>query len=243
MTASGKEGSFREIPLERILMKWLDGVNGCIEDLRDLGVDGFDLTDEQMAVLRRWGGGGKPKTFSDLTKKVAACQFCDAPMRLKGVMLQPPAGKVRVLFVGDMPDRVAVRQGSAIGGETGALLWNIIHAMKLNPDTAYVTNLRQCRFPDHLRPEADAELACVAFLGDAIRLLAPEAICALGETAGQALTGEKKPLAALRGRFSTYQEIPLMVTHHPADLLATPALKRETWQDVQEIMKLLAISL
>ena len=44
----------------------------------------------------------------------------------------------------------------------------------------------------------------------------------------------------LRGRWHHYQGIPLRVTYHPAYLLRTPTDKGKTWEDIQEVMKVLS---
>jgi DNA polymerase len=44
------------------------------------------------------------------------------------------------------------------------------------------------------------------------------------------------PISRLRGRFQTYEGIPLMPTFHPAFLLRNPSAKREVWADLQLVM-------
>jgi len=47
------------------------------------------------------------------------------------------------------------------------------------------------------------------------------------------------PITVLRGKFHTYHGIQLMPTYHPAFLLRNPAAKKQVWDDVQKIMKVL----
>ena len=44
-----------------------------------------------------------------------------------------------------------------------------------------------------------------------------------------------RSLAELRGPWYEYRGVPLKVTYHPAALLRNPALKRPTWEDMQEV--------
>ena len=39
----------------------------------------------------------------------------------------------------------------------------------------------------------------------------------------------------MRGQWYQVQGIPTMVTYHPAALLRNPALKRPTWEDMQQV--------
>ena len=57
-------------------------------------------------------------------------------------------------------------------------------------------------------------------------------ILVLGRIAGQTLLKTDTSLTNLRGRLHFYQNIPLIVTYHPAALLRNPHLKYPTWDDV-----------
>jgi DNA polymerase len=65
-------------------------------------------------------------------------------------------------------------------------------------------------------------------------------ILALGRHAAQTLLRTNETIGKLRGRWHSYQGIPLRVTYHPAYLLRTPGDKKKTWEDVKEVLKLLA---
>jgi DNA polymerase len=45
------------------------------------------------------------------------------------------------------------------------------------------------------------------------------------------------PITVLRGRFHVYQGIDLMPTYHPAYLLRNPSAKKQTWEELQMVMK------
>jgi DNA polymerase len=59
----------------------------------------------------------------------------------------------------------------------------------------------------------------------------------MGGIAAHALLKSEAPISVLRGRFHSYQGIPLMPTYHPAYLLRNPGAKKQVWEDVQGIMK------
>jgi DNA polymerase len=66
-----------------------------------------------------------------------------------------------------------------------------------------------------------------------LELIKPKFILALGTFASQTLLKTKEPLGKLRGRFHMYNDIPMMVTYHPAALLRNPNWKKPAWEDVQ----------
>jgi DNA polymerase len=64
-------------------------------------------------------------------------------------------------------------------------------------------------------------------------------IVALGRIAAHNLLGTQQPMRALRGRDLAYEGIPVVVTWHPAFLLRDPSHKRETWEDIKRVNRLL----
>jgi DNA polymerase len=63
----------------------------------------------------------------------------------------------------------------------------------------------------------------------------PKVLVALGRIAAQALLGNESPIGQLRGRWYQVFGVPTMVTYHPAALLRNQALKRPTWEDMQQV--------
>ena len=61
----------------------------------------------------------------------------------------------------------------------------------------------------------------------------------LASPSAQHLLGTTAPLGKLRGRFHTYQGIPVLCTYHPAFLLPhrQPAKKKDVWDDMQMLLK------
>jgi DNA polymerase len=60
-------------------------------------------------------------------------------------------------------------------------------------------------------------------------------VVALGRIAAQTLLGNETPISRLRGQWHELLGIPMMVTYHPAALLRNAALKRPTWEDMQQV--------
>ena len=63
----------------------------------------------------------------------------------------------------------------------------------------------------------------------------PDLIVALGRVAAQTLLGNETPIGRLRGQWYELGGVPMMVTYHPAALLRNAALKRPTWEDMQQV--------
>jgi DNA polymerase len=111
--------------------------------------------------------------------------------------------------------------------------------MGLQRQDVYICNILKCRPPDNRNPRPEEIAACEPFLILQIQAIQPKIICALGTFSAHTLLKTDVPISVLRGRFQRYQGIPLMPTYHPAYLLRNPGAKKQVWEDVQKIMKVL----
>ena len=141
-----------------------------------------------------------------------------------------------LMFVGEGPGADEDRQGEPFVGKAGQLLTKIIEAMGFARSEVYIANIVKCRPPKNRDPEPDEVEQCEPFLRAQIAAVQPEVIVALGRYAAQTLLGTSAPVSRLRGRWASYEGIPLMPTFHPAYLLRNPGEKRPVWEDMQEVL-------
>ena len=144
-----------------------------------------------------------------------------------------------LVFVGEAPGADEDAQGRPFVGRAGQLLTRIIAAMGLKREEVYICNILKCRPPGNRNPQPEEIAACEPFLIRQIEAIRPRVLCALGGFAAQTLLKSDALISALRGRFHQYQGIPLMPTYHPAYLLRNSGAKKQVWEDVKAIMKLL----
>ncbi|MGD9824799.1 uracil-DNA glycosylase family protein [Desulfobacter sp.] len=104
-------------------------------------------------------------------------------------------------------------------GPPGILLVKMLSAMHLTPSKVYICNA------------ADS-----ALLARHILTHKPLAVVGLGEKACRMMKGSDDPLVKIRGHFFQYHGVPVMATHHPSALVQNPALKRQTWDDLKQVM-------
>jgi DNA polymerase len=140
-----------------------------------------------------------------------------------------------VMFIGEGPGAEEDRSGRPFVGQAGQLLERILLAIGLRRDQVYITNIVKCRPPGNRDPKDDEVTPCAPYLDQQIELIRPRVLVALGKPASHRLTGTKKPISALRGRWVSYRGVPLMPLFHPAYMLRTPSAKREAWEDLKKI--------
>jgi DNA polymerase len=175
-----------------------------------------------------------------LARELADCTRCRLSEKRRSVVFGEGDSRARILFVGEGPGAEEDRTGRPFVGQAGQLLDRMIAAMGFDRSGVYIANVVKCRPPGNRDPRDDEIAACSPFLDRQIELIRPEVIIALGRFAASRLTGTKKSMGALRGRWSHYKGVPLLPTFHPAYLLRNPKAKREVWQDLKLVLAKLA---
>ena len=149
--------------------------------------------------------------------------------------------RAELMFIGEAPGADEDVQGEPFVGRAGQLLTNMIKAMGLRREDVYIANIIKCRPPGNRTPERDECETCSPFLMRQIEVTGPKAIVALGAVAAKTLLAVNAPMSELRGRWYDFRGTKLAVTYHPAFLLRDPRQKKETWKDLQMVMKELGL--
>jgi DNA polymerase len=182
-------------------------------------------------------------TLEILAAEVATCTRCAelASTRTQTVFADGD-GRARLVFLGEAPGADEDAQGKPFVGRAGKLLTDIIESgMKLRRGDVYIMNVLKCRPPGNRTPLPHEANNCRPFLLRQLELVGPEYICCLGAVAAQNLLQTTQPIGRLRGRFHQWRGIQVVCTYHPAYLLRNPSAKKETWNDIQMLMKAMGI--
>jgi uracil-DNA glycosylase len=147
-----------------------------------------------------------------------------------------------LMFIGEAPGADEDQQGEPFVGRAGQLLNNMIKAMGIRREDVYIANIIKCRPPGNRTPERDECETCSPFLMRQIAAIGPKAIVALGAVAAKTLLAINAPMSEFRGRWFDFRGTKLAVTYHPAFLLRDPRQKKETWKDLQMVMKELGLA-
>ena len=177
--------------------------------------------------------------WAKLKETVAECRQCGLCNGRKKTVFGVGDEKAKWLFIGEGPGRNEDMQGEPFVGPAGKLLDNMLVAMGLKRgENAYIANIVKCRPTDEGgkdRPPSPQEVAsCLPYLQRQIALIQPTVLVALGKTAALSLLGldPATPVSKLRGTVHRYQDLPLVVTYHPAYLLRQLGDKSKAWADL-----------
>jgi len=179
--------------------------------------------------------GERSSALATLAAAAAGCTRCRLSEGRTKVVFGSGHPAAELMFIGEGPGADEDRQGLPFVGAAGELLTRIIQAIEKTRDEVYIANVVKCRPPGNRDPQPDEVAACRGYLDQQIALVRPRVIVALGRVAAQTLLGNDAPIGRMRGQWFRVQGIPTMVTYHPAALLRNPALKRPTWEDMQQV--------
>jgi uracil-DNA glycosylase family 4 len=165
------------------------------------------------------------------------CTRCKLQKGRKNIVFGEGDPSAALVFIGEGPGQEEDLQGRPFVGAAGQLLTDIIvKGMKLTRGDVYICNIVKCRPPGNRNPEPDEIEACEPFLISQLEAIKPKVIVALGNVAVKTLLKTKEGITTLRGKWKTYQGIPLMPTFHPAYLLRNPSDKKLVWEDIKKVI-------
>jgi uracil-DNA glycosylase family 4 len=172
-------------------------------------------------------------SWEQLADAVAHCTACKlSTTRTQGV-LGVGDRNADWLIIGEAPGAEEDARGEPFVGQAGKLLDAMLASIGLQRgDNVYITNVLKSRPPGNRNPEPDEVAACRPYLLAQIELIQPKLILALGRFAAQSLLDTDEAIARLRGRVHQFQNVPLVVTYHPAYLLRNLTDKARAWEDL-----------
>ena len=182
-----------------------------------------------------------------LKDRVLACEVCKEHLSDDGkIVFGTGSAQADIFFCGEAPDADEEREGKAFIGKPGQLLTKITKAMGLSSENVYTTNILKWR-PEHDKPYGnrpptlDEMRFCLPYLKAQIKIIQPKVIVALGNTTVSGLLGHDpaRKMGAIRGTWDQFENIPLMISFHPAYLLRNGTLKtkRMVWEDMLQVME------
>ncbi len=181
-------------------------------------------------------------SLETLVQRVGECRLCSniVCQREKPVFGAGPAN-ARIVLVGEAPGAEEDRSGVPFVGEAGKLLDKILVASGIQREQVYIMNTLKCRPPVNRTPTEGEMENCRPFFEAQLEVLQPDYIICWGVVAMKAVLGTNEPIGRVRGRFYRYHQAKVLVTYHPSYLLRTPEAKKETWLDMQMLMRDLGI--
>lgn len=179
--------------------------------------------------------------FGSLPDEVAACRRCGLCETRSRTVFGEGSPTARLVFCGEAPGLDEDRSGRPFVGASGELLTAMIEkGLKMRREDVFILNAIKCRPPENRTPVPEEILACRPYLERQLATIRPQVIVALGNPACRALLGNVPGVMTIRGRRFQGFGATIVPMFHPAYLLRNPDAKREAWEDLRLVMRLLA---
>ena len=175
-----------------------------------------------------------------LSKLITSCNRCPElfSTRTQTVFGVGPVDP-EICFVGEAPGADEDASGEPFVGRAGQLLNKIIGACGFKREEVYICNTIKCRPPNNRTPSPMERDNCRDYFEEQIALVRPEYIVCLGATAAQNVLGTTLGIGKLRGTMHVFGTIPVMCTFHPAYLLRDESKKKDCWDDMKTLLKVM----
>ncbi len=216
-----------------------------VSDLKDTLAAERDLPTGAHFLTPR-GEPRRPKASDTLSRIGAAVMVC-ARCRLSRTRCNAVPGEGNpespLLIVGEAPGAEEDRQGRPFVGKAGDLLTKMLKAIHVEREEIFIGNALKCRPPQNRDPAADELAECRRYLMMQIAAIRPKVILTLGRVSTQLLLQTSQGVLSLRGMQRPFPyhdgEAVLLPSLHPAYLLRNPAAKRDVWEDLKTVHRLL----
>jgi len=190
----------------------------------EAGVEQLPTSSETPISLLDWNA---------LKARVAHCTRCRLCEKRNHTVFGVGDEKASWMLVGEAPGANEDRLGEPFVGQAGKLLDNMLRAVGRTRDKGiYIANVIKCRPPGNRNPQLDEIAQCEPYLKRQLALIRPQLIIALGRFAAQSLLKTDASISSLRTRVHEYENVPVVVTYHPAYLLRNLPDKAKAWADL-----------
>jgi len=172
-----------------------------------------------------------------IAEEVRACTRCRLHEGRTRAVPGEGDADTEVVFVGEGPGFNEDREGRPFVGRAGGLLVKLLGTIGWRREDVYITNVVKCRPPDNRDPGPDEIEACAPFLDRQLAVLDPAVVVTLGRySMGTFLPGAR--IGQVHGTShpadpaTGARDALVFAMYHPAAALRTPALERESVDDI-----------
>ncbi|MGN6815330.1 MAG: UdgX family uracil-DNA binding protein [Solirubrobacterales bacterium] len=167
------------------------------------------------------------RSLKALAVAAEGCRGCELYKDATQTVFGKGRASARLMLVGEQPGDKEDREGEPFVGPAGALLDKALGEAGIDRSEAYVTNaVKHFKWRPkgkrrlHQTPRAGEVEACKPWLEAEVAAIKPEALLAMGATAGRALFGSKVKVTKDRGKPLQSPLAPVTaITIHPSAIL------------------------
>jgi uracil-DNA glycosylase family 4 len=178
--------------------------------------------------------------LEQIAEEVRACTACRLHEGRTRAVPGEGASDTEVVFVGEGPGFNEDREGRPFVGRAGGLLVRLLAHIGWQRDDVFITNVVKCRPPDNRDPQPDEIEACAGYLRRQLAVLDPSVVVTLGRhSMGTFMPGAR--IGQVHGTTvpadpaTGARDALVFAMYHPAAALRTPAIERESFEDIAKV--------
>ena len=193
--------------------------------------DNFTLKRDKSIIINSW---------DDVIDEIENCNKCNLNMMDSTKKPIVGIGKVNssLLIITDIIDKKSFLEKIPLINNEKHYLEKWLSAINLSNDY-YITNIIKCRTPGSRPPFPNEVNGCLMNLINMVKILQPRIILTLGGYVARVISGVKKDLSMIRKMDLTWENIPVVTTYHPRDVLDQQNLRAPVWSDLQRLKKMI----
>lgn len=173
-----------------------------------------------------------PRTLDELREICLDCNKCKLCETRQNVVFGVGPKDARVMLIGEGPGQREDELGEPFVGRAGILLDKMLEAVGLSRnENVFIANMVKCRPPKNRDPEPEEMEACLDYLREQVRIIAPKIIVCVGRISAQRLIDPNFKVTKQHGEFFERGSTLMMGTLHPAALLRNPSQKPVAFED------------
>jgi uracil-DNA glycosylase family 4 len=182
--------------------------------------------------------------LEEIATEVRGCTRCKLAAGRTNAVPGEGSPDTEVLIIGEGPGFNEDRLGRPFVGRAGDLLVKLLRSIEWRREDVFITNVVKCRPPDNRDPEPDEVAACAPYLRRQLEVLDPAVIVTLGRhSMGRFMPGARISQAhgttAPVDPASGAADATVFAMYHPAAALRTPAIERESYDDIGALPRVL----
>lgn len=189
---------------------------------------------EEETQNRPAASGDKWDALIRACEQCTACSLCQTKTK---TVFGTGSRTARLMFVGEAPGENEDKTGIPFVGAAGQLFDKYLCAVGINREDVYIANILKCRPPHNRDPKPEEEDACLGFLREQTRLVAPEIIVCLGRIAARRIIKPDFHITKEHGIWFRRGAFSICAVYHPSALLRDPSKREEMLKDMIEIKR------
>ncbi len=180
-------------------------------------------------------------SWPELDSAIRSCQLCEQHVHCTQRVMGEGDPQTEVMFVAARSHGNEYMVSALFNNDETQLFHAMLATLQLTAQQIYVTSVIKCHSTEESAVTVQHVSLCRAYLHRQIDLLKPKLIVLMGQEATSWLLGSSSTFESNRNQLHQVSDVtsPLLVTYHPSQLLQSPLDKRNAWQDLLQMQKIL----